>query len=151
MAGEGPTIVTEAAAAGIDPRAIVAIAAHETMLETYGPAEEIHNPFGLGPGIAFPSEREAIVRAVPPWPTGYLPEGPDHPRHDRGQVGAGRRDQRPRRTERQLDHGHRPYYAAMGGDPRAPSRWPTSRRPGCAAAPSGSPDLPTPAPPARRS
>ena len=37
MAGEGATIVTEAAAAGIDPRAIVAIAAHETMLETYGP------------------------------------------------------------------------------------------------------------------
>ena len=49
---------TEAAGVGIDPRAIVAIAAHETMLETYGPAAEIHNPFGLGPGSAFASEPE---------------------------------------------------------------------------------------------
>src|SRR5687768_4465231 len=48
LAGEGATFVTEGAAAGIDPRALVAIAAHETLLETYGPAREINNPFGLG-------------------------------------------------------------------------------------------------------
>ena len=66
LAGEGATFVTEAASAGIDPRAIVAIAAHETMLETYGPAQEINNPFGLGPGMAFASEREAIVRSGSP-------------------------------------------------------------------------------------
>ena len=96
MAGEGPTIVTEAAAAGIDPRAIVAIAAHETMLETYGPAQEIHNPFGLGPGIAFAvgarrdrAGRGHAGRAVPA-------RGADDPRHDRGEVGADRRGQRPR-------------------------------------------------------
>ena len=56
--------MTEAAAAGIDPRAIVAIAAHETMLETYGPAQAIHNPFGLGPHKAFASWQDAIRAAA---------------------------------------------------------------------------------------
>src|SRR5680860_52241 len=36
LAGDGATFVTAASRAGIDPRALVAIAAHETMLETYG-------------------------------------------------------------------------------------------------------------------
>ena len=63
-------------AAGIDPRALVAIAAHETMLETYGPSQAIHNAFGLGPGIAFAdrARRDRAGRAAR-WPSSYLPEG----------------------------------------------------------------------------
>ena len=148
MAGEGATFVTEAAAAGIDPRAIVAIAAHETMLETYGPAQEIHNPFGLGPGIAFPSEREAIVAGRPHARRLVPPRGPDHPRHHRGQVGAGRRDQRPRPGSTPTGPpAPAPTTRRSGGDPsRTVLLADQSAAPGCAAAPSGSPDLPTPAP-----
>ncbi|MGE0027954.1 MAG: hypothetical protein AB7O78_02985 [Thermoleophilia bacterium] len=151
MAGEGATIVTEAAAAGIDPRAIVAIAAHETMLETYGPAEAIHNPFGLGPGIEFPSERAAIVRAVSTLAGWYLPEG----RTTFATIGAkwapvGASND-PGGLNQNWTTGTGTYFAAMGGDPaRAILLADQQAAPACAGAsspaPSGSPDLPTPAP-----
>jgi hypothetical protein len=148
MAGEGATIVTEAAAAGIDPRAIVAIAAHETMLETYGPAEEIHNPFGLGPGIAFASEREAIVRAVSTLAQWYLPEG----RTTLATIGAkwapvGATND-PAGLNANWTTGTGTYYAAMGGDPaRTILLADQDAAPGCAsAAPSGTPS-PAPAAP----
>lgn len=64
LAGDGAAFVREGIANDIDPRLIVAIAAQETMLETYGPAQAIRNPFGLGPGIAFPDESEAIAMAA---------------------------------------------------------------------------------------
>lgn len=64
MAGDGATFVREGLANDIDPRLLVAIAAQETMLETYGPAQAIHNAFGLGPGIAFADESEAIAMAA---------------------------------------------------------------------------------------
>ena len=53
LAGEGATFVREGRRVGVDPRALVAIAAHETMLATYGPSQGIRNPFGLGPGWSF--------------------------------------------------------------------------------------------------
>jgi hypothetical protein len=140
MAGEGATIVTEAAAAGIDPRAIVAIAAHETMLETYGPAEAIHNPFGLGPGIAFPSERAAIVRAVSTLAGWYLPEG----RTTFATIGAkwaplGAAND-PAGLNANWTTGTGTYYAAMGGDPsRTVLLADQDGAPACAGAPSGSP------------
>ena len=46
LAGDGRDIVASATAAGIDPRFVVAVAAHETMLMTYAPAQTINNPFG---------------------------------------------------------------------------------------------------------
>jgi len=64
LAGDGAAFVREGLANDIDPRALVAIAAHETMLETYGPAQAIRNPFGLGPGIAFDDEADAIAMAA---------------------------------------------------------------------------------------
>lgn len=63
LAGDGAVLVREGLANDIDPRFIVAVAAHETMLETYGPARAIHNPFGLGPGIEFADEADAIAMA----------------------------------------------------------------------------------------
>ncbi len=64
MAGDGATFVREGLAHDIDPRLLVAIAAQETMLETYGPAQAIRNAFGLGPGIEFPDESDAIAMAA---------------------------------------------------------------------------------------
>ncbi|HTI35273.1 MAG TPA: hypothetical protein VL422_16475 [Miltoncostaea sp.] len=147
MAGEGATIVTEAAAVGIDPRAIVAIAAHETMLETYGPAAEIHNPFGLGPGIAFASERDAVKRAVATLAGWYLPEG----RTSLATIGAkwapvGATND-PGGLNANWTTGTGTYYAAMGGDPsRTILLADQGAAPDCAGAPSGSPEPATPAP-----
>ncbi|MGA0067932.1 MAG: hypothetical protein ACO3PB_00515 [Miltoncostaeaceae bacterium] len=64
LAGEGATFVREGLANDIDPRVLVAIAAQETMLMTYGPAQQINNPFGLGPGIQFATPAEAIAMAA---------------------------------------------------------------------------------------
>jgi hypothetical protein len=64
LAGDGAAFVREGMAHDIDPRLLVAIAAQETMLQTYGPARAIRNPFGLGPGIAFDDEADAIAMAA---------------------------------------------------------------------------------------
>ncbi|MBM3665793.1 MAG: hypothetical protein FJW92_08380, partial [Actinobacteria bacterium] len=64
LAGQGSTFVREGMANDIDPRVLVAIAAQETMLMTYGPAQQINNPFGLGPGIQFATPAEAIAMAA---------------------------------------------------------------------------------------
>lgn len=64
LAGQGAAFVREGIANDIDPRVLVAIAAQETMLMTYGPAQEINNPFGLGPDIAFATPADAIARAA---------------------------------------------------------------------------------------
>ena len=52
--------VADAEADGVDPRLLVAISGAETSFGTYGPAQTIHNPFGLGPNLRFPSWSAAI-------------------------------------------------------------------------------------------
>jgi hypothetical protein len=49
---------------GLDPRLLVAIAGSETGFGTYGPAQLIHNPFGMGPGIEYPTWADAIHAAA---------------------------------------------------------------------------------------
>ena len=75
LAGEGATFVSAGVQAGIDPRFLVAIAAQETMLETYPPAQAIHNPFGLGPGLSFASEAASITTAAQTLASDYLGQG----------------------------------------------------------------------------
>lgn len=75
LAGLGATFVSAGADAGIDPRFLVAIAAQETMLETYGPAQTINNPFGLGPGLAFANPSDAIADAARTLAADYLARG----------------------------------------------------------------------------
>jgi|GEM_PF-6644522 len=60
LTGSGAVFVAEAAAVGLDPRMLVAIAGAETAFGTYGPSQAIHNPFGLGPGMRFASWADAI-------------------------------------------------------------------------------------------
>jgi murein DD-endopeptidase MepM/ murein hydrolase activator NlpD len=75
LAGLGATFVAAGVANGIDPRLLVAIAAQETMLETYGPAQTIHNPFGLGPGIDYPTDAAAIHAAATNLAQNYVADG----------------------------------------------------------------------------
>lgn len=75
LAGQGATFVNSAAAVGLDPRALVAIAGHETILQTYAPAQAIHNAFGIGPGRAFASDAEAISFAADLLARHYVGEG----------------------------------------------------------------------------
>jgi hypothetical protein len=133
LAGEGATFVAAATAEGLDPRALVAIAAHETLLETYVPAQAIRNPFGLGPGIAFASEAAAIRRAARTLGAYYLAEG----RVTLADIGAkwapvGAAND-PTGLNRHWTAGVGTYYAALGGDPSRPvltsAQDPT---PGCA-------------------
>lgn len=120
LAGEGTTFVEAATAVGLDPRALVAIAAHETLLETYAPADAIDNAFGLGPGIVFASERAAIRRAARTLGAYYLAEG----RVTLGDIGAkwapiGVAND-PTGLNRHWEAGVGTYYAALGGDPGRP-------------------------------
>ncbi len=75
LAGQGATFVSAAASVGLDPRLLVAIAGHESVLMTYGPAAAIHNPFGIGPNRVFASDREAIEAAAKLIATNYVAEG----------------------------------------------------------------------------
>lgn len=75
LAGQGVTFVNEGVQTGIDPRLLVAIAAQESILETYGPSQPIHNPFGLGPGMAFPSDAAAIADAAQTLSANYVADG----------------------------------------------------------------------------
>jgi hypothetical protein len=120
LAGEGATFVSESLAAGVDPRALVAIAAHETMLETYGPSQATRNAFGLGPGIAFASERDAIARAARTLAELYLPEG----RTTLETIGSkwapiGAAND-PGGLNRDWTRGVGTYFAALGGNPGLP-------------------------------
>lgn len=64
LTGEGAAFVREARAVGLDPRLLVAISGAETAFGTYGPSQAIHNPFGMGPGIVYPSWSDAIAGAA---------------------------------------------------------------------------------------
>ncbi len=64
LIGLGPALVAGAAGSGLDPRLLAAIAMQETRLGTLGGGPAVHNPFGLGPGLAFASWQSAIALAV---------------------------------------------------------------------------------------
>ena len=75
LAGQGATFVSAAASVGIDPRALVAIGAHESVLLTYEPAAAIHNPFGIGPNRRYSDDAASITAAAQLLARNYLAEG----------------------------------------------------------------------------
>lgn len=120
LAGQGPTFVAEGVAAGIDPRLLLAIAAHETRFATYAPARAIHNPFGLGPGLVFSSDAAAIARAARTLDAYYVQEGRiriDTIGPKWAPIGAAND---PQGLNRHWVAGVGAQYAALGGDPDAP-------------------------------
>ena len=64
LAGHAATFVYQSTAVGLDPRLLVAISGAETSFGTYGPSQTIHNPFGMGPGIVYPSWDDSIAAAA---------------------------------------------------------------------------------------
>jgi cell wall-associated NlpC family hydrolase len=64
LAGRGAVFVYQGIAVGLDPRLLVAISGAETSFGTYGPSQGIHNPFGMGPGIVYPTWDDAIAAAA---------------------------------------------------------------------------------------
>jgi cell wall-associated NlpC family hydrolase len=64
LAGRGAVFVYQATAVGLDPRLLVAISGAETSFGNYGPSQRIHNPFGMGPGIVYPTWDDAIAAAA---------------------------------------------------------------------------------------
>lgn len=64
LTGLGAVFVADAESVGVDPRLLVAISGAETSFATYGPSQAIHNPFGLGPNLRFPSWSAAIQTAA---------------------------------------------------------------------------------------
>jgi hypothetical protein len=64
LAGIGPQMVAGVSGSGLDPRLLAAIAMQETRLGTAGGGPAVFNPFGLGPGLAFPNWGAAIHLAV---------------------------------------------------------------------------------------
>lgn len=132
LAGEGATFVEASRAIGLDPRALVAIAAHETVLLTYRPSQAINNPFGLGPGWSFPSEREAIRTAARVLARGYLGEGlTTIPAIGAKWAPIGASND-PTGLNNNWASGVGGYYAALGGDPGRPLLLADQRdTPGC--------------------
>ncbi len=64
LAGLGNAFVYYGSQTGVDPRFLVAISGAETSFGTYGPSQTIHNPFGMGPGIVYPTWQDAIAGAA---------------------------------------------------------------------------------------
>lgn len=153
LAGQGATFVNASAAVGIDPRAVVAIAGHETILMTYGPAAAIHNPFGIGPGHVFVDDGAAITEAANLLATSYVGEGRTTLQAISGKwapVGAAND---PGNLNGSWTAGVGTLYARLGGDPQAPITLNAQTANDCAAQPAtAAPATPAPAPaPARPS
>lgn len=122
LEGQGDRFVAEGRDRDIDPRFLVAIAAHETLLQTYAPSRLIKNPFGIGPGWAFASEAAAIRSAASILARYYIAEGVDTV----GAIGAkwapvGALND-PTDLNLHWERGVGTYFAALGGDPRKPVR-----------------------------
>ncbi|MGE4178076.1 MAG: M23 family metallopeptidase [Thermoleophilia bacterium] len=77
LIGLGAVFVAEGVRNGIDPRALVAIARHESVLGTQGSGAGIHNAFGWGPAIPFPSWRQNIATVARGLATNYVGRGRD--------------------------------------------------------------------------
>lgn len=135
LAGQGATIVTAAAASGLDPRILVAIAGHETVLLTYAPAAAIHNPFGLGPHMRFADDEGAINYAARLLGADYVAQGRTTIATISGKwapIGAAND---PTGLNANWVAGVSTLYARLGGDPDAPVTLATQIDRGCSVGP----------------
>ena len=77
LIGFGAIFVREGERNGVDPRALVAIAMHESVLGTAGSGAAIHNAFGWGPAIAFTGWEANISTVARGLAQGYIARGRD--------------------------------------------------------------------------
>jgi len=121
LTGLGAVFVAESRAVGLDPRFLVAVSGAETSFGTYGPSQGIHNPFGMGPGIVYPSWSDAIRAAARNLAGGYyVGEG-------RFTIGAIQQRWAPNGASNDPTdlnsnwaRNVSTYYSDLGGDPLAP-------------------------------
>jgi len=146
LAGQGSTFVNEAVQAGIDPRLLVAIAAQESILETYGPSQPIHNPFGLGPGMAFASDQAAIAYAAQTLGASYIADGLTTIPEIAGKWAPPGAGNDPSGLNLAWPGDVTQYYQALGGDPAAPVTL-TTQTAGCGAGADASASATTAVPP----
>jgi len=146
LAGQGATFVNASAAVGLDPRAVVAIAGHETILMTYPPAAAIHNPFGIGPGRVYPDDASAITAAATLLATHYVGEGRTTLQAISGKwapIGAAND---PTNLNANWTAGVGTLYARLGGDPGAPITLDAQGEATCAGPPAAQPSAPSTVP-----
>ena len=120
LVGLGEVFVAEGLANGIDPRALVAIAMHESVLGTAGSGAGIHNAFGWGPAIVFSSWRANIATVARGLARGYVARGRDTLAAIQplwAPVGAAND---PTGLNSAWVDGVGRYYADLGGDPTLP-------------------------------
>jgi cell wall-associated NlpC family hydrolase len=75
LAGLGGAFAQAGTQYGVDPRLMVAISGAESSLGKYGPSQSIHNPFGMGPNINYPSYGAAISALAANLSKNYLGQG----------------------------------------------------------------------------
>lgn len=64
LVGMGSQFVASGRKYNVDPTLLVGIAEVESALGTYKPAANQHNPFGLGPGISYPTYQASFDKAA---------------------------------------------------------------------------------------
>lgn len=64
LIGHGADFVAAGRKYNVDPTLLVGIARAESQLGTYAPIQKKHNPFGLGPGLSYPTWEASIDRAA---------------------------------------------------------------------------------------
>lgn len=77
LVGKGAVFVQAGLANGIDPRFLVSVAFHESVLGTAGSGRDINNAFGWGPAIPFSSWEENIATVAKGLADGYVGKGLD--------------------------------------------------------------------------
>lgn len=75
LVGSGTTFAAAGKAYDVDWRLLVGIGVAETSLATYGPAQRIHNPFGIGPNKPFTSYNASITYLAKLLRDGYISKG----------------------------------------------------------------------------
>ncbi len=148
LAGQGTTFVNAAASAGLDPRALVAIAGHETILQTYGPANAIHNAFGIGPGRAFATDADAISFAANLLAKNYVGDGRRTLDEISGKWAPLGVANDPTNLNANWVSGVGTLYGRLGGNPDAPITLDNQPATDCAAPPAPTPTPATPSAPA---
>jgi hypothetical protein len=149
LAGQGGAFVNSAAAVGLDPRALIAIAGHETILQTYLPAQPIHNAFGIGPGRAFESDAAAIAYAADLLARHYVGEGRDTLSKISSKWAPLGVSNDPNNLNANWVAGVGTLYTRLGGNPEAPITLGAQTQTTCQAAPAPAappPPTGTPAP-----
>lgn len=121
-----PALIQAASSQGVDPRFLAAVAGAETQFGTVGNATAMHNAWGWGPHIRFPSWSAAFNRIARGLKTGYGDEGLDTIGEIAGKWAPRGAGNDPTDLNANWPRNVSQYYRELGGNPNQPvigSRW----------------------------